>query len=114
MKKKQNLSEDTYSSDKLGRTDTDLKRLGKCDPHFKSISENIFTFQDRKFSENTSNALVSSFSHALHSDLAIGDSNSISTINSNTRPAIPVEMGAGTGNICRNLQPRQHTVKLSE
>ena len=57
MKKKRNLS---FTSDKFSRTEPDLKRSGTCGLRFKSISEttileNVLTFQDRKFPENTSN-----------------------------------------------------------
>jgi hypothetical protein len=111
MKKKQNLTEVFNTSDKFHRTGLDLKWLDKCDLHFKSVLEttisgNVLTFQDRKFS--------SSFSHVFPSELAIDDSHSISNINSNMRFVIPVDMSAGTGNISRNLCPRQHMDKISE
>ena len=89
MKKKFKLSEVTKFSDTFSRTETDLKRLDKCDHHFKyvletTISENVLLFQDRKFSENTSIALIS-----------------------------PFYLGAGTRNTSKNLRSRQHMDKLS-
>ena len=46
--------------------------------------------------------------------LATDDSNSNINTNTNCRSSIAVSLGDGTGNIARNLRPRQHMDKLSE
>ena len=91
MKLKLKLLEATAASDNFSRTEMNLK-----------------LFQNRKFSEHTSYASLSSFSLAHPSKLAIYDSNSNSNFNTNIRPNIPVDLGAGTGNTTTSLRPRQH------
>ena len=73
------------TSNSISRTKTDLEQSDKCDLRFKSVSEttisvNVLTKQDQKFSGKTYNALFSLFSPAHPSELAIGDSNSNSNI----------------------------------
>ena len=92
--------------------------MDKCDLRFKSVpeittSENVLTFQNQKFSEDTSHAPMSSFNADILSNLDIDDSISDNIININTRPNMPTDLGAGTGKTTRKLRPRQHMDYLS-
>ena len=101
----------TVAADNFGRTEMDLKRPGNCDVCFKSVpeitsSENVLAFQNRKFSEHTSHSSMSSFNADIPLNLAIDDSIRDNIVNINTRPNMPTDLGAGTGNTIRNLRPR--------
>ena len=59
MKKKRNMSESLSISDNFGRSEKNLEQSDKCDSRSKfisgtTISENLLTSQDRKFSEKNS------------------------------------------------------------
>ena len=72
------------------------------------------TSQDRKFSGKTSD--VSTVLSCNDPILASDDTNSNIYTNTNTinRASVAVSLGDGTGNMSRNLRPRQHMDKLSE
>ena len=119
QKKKANVSEDVTVLDDFGRTEFNLKRLGKHARRSKLVSGNtipeiILTNQDRKVSGNPSSP-----SFNIESKLAIDNSNSFnnsySNINTYIRPSV-IDLGAGTGtgNTNRNLRPRHRMDKLSE
>ena len=117
MKKKEKMSEAFSVSDGLSRTEMNLRRSDKYDPRSKfvsgtTISEYLLTKQDRKFSGKSSYASTDLIHNAPK--LATDDSNSNINLNTNSRSPISVGLGDGTGNITRNLRPRQHMDKLSE
>ena len=114
---KDSASEDYIDSDKIGRSETNLKRSGKYAPHSKLVSVNtileaILTNLDRKFSGNTNSPIFDT-----ESKLAVDNpnrfNNSITNITTNIHSSVDV-MGAGTGNTPRNLRPRYQTDKLSK
>ena len=117
--KKRNLSGNFSVSDNFGRTEKNLEWSDKRDVRSKfisgaTISENPLTSQDRRFSGKTSDA-----STVLSCDdpvLASDDTYSHIYTNTNTinRASVAVSLGDGTGNMSRNLRPRQHMDKLSE
>ena len=115
MKKKEKMSEAFSVSDDLSRTETNLRRLDKYDPHSKfvsgtTLSEIFWTTQDVKSSEKSSNVSTD----LIHNTpkLATDDSNSDINTNTNSSSSIAVSLGDGTGNITRNLRPRQHMDKF--
>ena len=117
MKKKANVSEDLTILDNFGRTETNLKRLGKHAPRSEFVSgttipENVLIAQDKKFSGNPSSP-----NFDTESKLAIDNpnsfNNSISNMATNTHSPVD-DLGAGTGNTIRNLRPRYQTDILSK
>ena len=115
--KKRKLSGTFSVSDNFGRTEKNLERSDKRDLRSKfisgaTISENPLTSQDRKFSEKTSDvSTVLNYNDPL---LAADDTNSNIYTNTINRASVAVSLGDGTGNMSRNLRPRQHMDKLSE
>ena len=116
-KNKDSLSEGVTISDKIGRTETNLKRSGKHAPRSKSVSgttipEVNLANLDRKISGNPSSP-----NFDTESKLAIDNpnsfNNSISNMATNTHSPVD-DLGAGTGNTIRNLRPRYQTDKLSK
>ena len=114
---KDSASEDYIDSDKIGRSETNLKRSGKYAPRSKSVSVNTvpeanLANLDRKVSGNTNSPIFDT-----ESKLAVDNpnrfNNSITNITTNIHSSVDV-MGAGTGNNTRNLRPRYHTDKLSK
>ena len=114
---KDSASEDFIDSDKIGRSETNLKRLGKYAPRSKSVSVNTvpeanLANLDRKISGNTNSPTFNT-----ESKLAVDNpnrfNNSITNIPTNIHSSVDV-MGAGTGNTPRNLRPRYQTDKLSK
>ena len=114
---KNSASEDFIASDKIGRSETYLKRLGKYAPRSKSVSVNTapqvnLANLDRKISGNTNSPTFDT-----ESKLAVDNpnrfNNSITNITTNIHSSVDV-MGAGTGNKSRNLRPRYQTDKLSK
>ena len=117
MKKKANVLKDVTVSDKLGRTESNLKRSGKHAPRYKSVldttvPEIILAKQDQNFSGNPSSSTLN-----VESKLAIDNSNSFNNSNTNIMTGIHPsvdDLGAGTGNRNWNLHPRYHMDKLSQ
>ena len=102
---------------KIGRAETNLKRSGKYAPRSKSVSVNTvpeanLANLDRKVSGNTNSPIFDT-----ESKLAVDNpnrfNNSITNITTNIHSSVNV-MGAGTGNISRNLRPRYQTDTLSK
>ena len=62
-----------------------------------------FDFSGSKVSKNTPNALSSLFSLSIPLECAIGVSSITSTIHTNIRPTLSVDLGAGTGNISSSI-----------
>ena len=119
IKQLRKRSGSVIDSDDDGSSEKNLVWPDKRNPTSKftplaTTPENNLTTMDRKLSGEDMVVLT----ELHHSDQTLASDDYNSNINSNTnsinRASVAVNMGDGTGNISRNLRPRQHMDKLSK